>query len=122
MKKILYVIVIIISLLTSCNDDIPEKIENGTDIKIDGITARIYEIDGCEYYKWGHYDASWGTHKGNCKNPIHHQYKAVPFIYHTDTTTQIFPIDSVVVRENKIFCFIKGKLKFVSELKKGLLL
>jgi len=126
MKKLIILLggilfVLILSLLTSCNNESNIQ-ENPTQIKIDGLYGRIYIIDGCEYYKFGIYDQSWGTHKGNCKNPIHNQYKPIPLIYHIDSTIQIFPIDSVIVKENKIFCFTKGKLKFVSGLKKRLLI
>jgi len=31
----------------------------------------IYTLDGCEYVRFGHGNFSWGSHKGNCSNPIH---------------------------------------------------
>jgi hypothetical protein len=32
----------------------------------------IYLLDGCEYIEVnGGTSSAWGTHKGNCKNPIH---------------------------------------------------
>lgn len=31
----------------------------------------IYIIDSCEYIVFHNGNATWGSHKGNCKNPIH---------------------------------------------------
>jgi hypothetical protein len=31
----------------------------------------VYTLEGCEYIVVGHGDRKWGSHKGNCKNPIH---------------------------------------------------
>jgi hypothetical protein len=33
----------------------------------------VYTLEGCEYIKVGIGNTSWGSHKGNCKNPIHKQ-------------------------------------------------
>lgn len=30
-----------------------------------------YTYEGCEYIKVGFGKSIWGSHKGNCKNPIH---------------------------------------------------
>lgn len=32
---------------------------------------KIYTLEGCEYIVAGYGNAVWGSHKGNCKNPIH---------------------------------------------------
>jgi outer membrane lipoprotein-sorting protein len=32
---------------------------------------RTYTLEGCEYIVAGVGDMKWGSHKGNCKNPIH---------------------------------------------------
>jgi hypothetical protein len=34
---------------------------------------RIYTLEGCEYIVAGVGNYQWGTHKGNCNNPIHVQ-------------------------------------------------
>ncbi len=31
----------------------------------------IYILDGCEYIAVGAGNTKWGSHKGDCKNPIH---------------------------------------------------
>jgi len=30
-----------------------------------------FTYEGCEYIKVGYGQSIWGSHKGNCKNPIH---------------------------------------------------
>ena len=32
---------------------------------------RVYTLEGCEYIVIGSGSSQWGSHKGNCKNPIH---------------------------------------------------
>jgi len=32
---------------------------------------KVYTLEGCEYIVVGHGNIRWGSHKGNCKNPIH---------------------------------------------------
>jgi hypothetical protein len=32
---------------------------------------KVYTLEGCEYIKVGFGRDAWGSHKGNCKNPIH---------------------------------------------------
>jgi hypothetical protein len=33
---------------------------------------RVYTLEGCEYIVVGAGKERWGSHKGNCKNPIHY--------------------------------------------------
>ena len=33
----------------------------------------VYTLEGCEYILVGHGNFQWGSHKGNCKNPIHQE-------------------------------------------------
>lgn len=40
---------------------------------------RTYSLDGCEYIVVGSGQNRWGTHKGNCSNPIHKgQHPSLP--------------------------------------------
>jgi hypothetical protein len=34
---------------------------------------RVYTLEGCEYIVVGSGDWKWGSHKGNCTNPIHNK-------------------------------------------------
>jgi hypothetical protein len=33
---------------------------------------KVYTLEGCEYVVGGVGKTQWGSHKGNCKNPIHY--------------------------------------------------
>jgi hypothetical protein len=33
---------------------------------------KVYTLEGCEYIVVGYSQLRWGSHKGNCKNPIHY--------------------------------------------------
>jgi hypothetical protein len=37
--------------------------------ELTNVTECTYQ--GCEYIKVGFGERAWGSHKGNCKNPIH---------------------------------------------------
>ena len=63
----------------SCGNDIeankPLVISRGLDTTSEryDLQYKIYTLEGCEYIVVGsgnrHFN--WGSHKGNCKNPIH---------------------------------------------------
>ena len=74
MKKLLFLIGL--SLLVSCNNDTsvsrPQEtgvLSKDTENYYQRVTEYTYE--GCEYIKVGYGKSIWGSHKGNCKNPIH---------------------------------------------------
>jgi hypothetical protein len=62
-------ILLIVGLVVSCVDQKPQ--EEVVVEKISNITEFTYQ--GCEYIEVGVGTRSWGSHKGNCKNPIHKQ-------------------------------------------------
>lgn len=69
MKKIF----IAILLLSSCTE-IPKKREEPKELSKGSNTNRVteYTYEGCEYIVIRDLSrSSWGSHKGNCKNPIH---------------------------------------------------
>lgn len=35
------------------------------------LQYKQYTLEGCEYIVVNYGDKQWGSHKGNCKNPIH---------------------------------------------------
>jgi hypothetical protein len=61
--------------LTSCDKTISEQIEKPirlrqkSDDRFKNVTEFTY--GGCEYIKVGFEKDAWGSHKGNCENPIH---------------------------------------------------
>ena len=66
MKKLLILALVLSSCIDSGNRPTePEK------IIINDVNYKVYEIEGCEYIVMGYGDSKWGSHKGNCKNPLH---------------------------------------------------
>jgi hypothetical protein len=49
----------------------PKELSKTTDNYYQRVVEYTYE--GCEYIKVGYSQNVWGSHKGNCKNPIHKQ-------------------------------------------------
>ena len=70
------VILIFITLfLFSCGYQTPKvneqpiSLRQQSDDRYTNVTE--YTYGGCEYIKVGTGQNAWGSHKGNCKNPIH---------------------------------------------------
>jgi hypothetical protein len=49
----------------------PHGIELNNESKYYNQQYQVYTLEGCEYVVAGVGDGRWGSHKGNCKNPIH---------------------------------------------------
>jgi hypothetical protein len=78
MKKLLFLIVL--SLLVSCEGNIqvstqPKEEPIGLRQKSDEHYKNVTEFTygGCEYIRVGYGQNAWGSHKGNCTNPIHRE-------------------------------------------------
>lgn len=68
----------ILMLLVSCEHQRsqtavkpPKELSKTADDYYRNVTEFTYE--GCEYIKVSSGQNAWGSHKGNCKNPIHKQ-------------------------------------------------
>jgi hypothetical protein len=62
-------------VLMSCNSN-PEKPKTETKELNNSseryeLNYKVYTLEGCEYIVIGVGNTRWGSHKGNCKNPIH---------------------------------------------------
>ena len=79
-----YLIILLSLILTSCHDSARDYIRptptvSGSEAELDTLSplyhtaTNIYSYEGCEYIVVGHGESRWGTHKGNCKNPIHNK-------------------------------------------------
>ena len=61
--------------ITSCGKQAPQPIEKPiglrqqSDDRHKNVTEFTY--GGCEYIRVGYGQSAWGSHKGNCSNPIH---------------------------------------------------
>jgi hypothetical protein len=67
---------IILITLVSCKEqksqmrvEPTKELSETTENYYQRVTEFTYE--GCEYIKVGYGQSIWGSHKGNCKNPIH---------------------------------------------------
>jgi hypothetical protein len=69
--------VAIFCIFGSCEEDKRPKAPESKRMELDSTSQyydqqyRVYTLEGCEYLVVGHGDMRWGSHKGNCKNPIH---------------------------------------------------
>jgi hypothetical protein len=68
MKKFLLIILSLI-ILVSCEDNLPKSSQPTVLSDVKSVEVMVY--DSCEYVVVGHGTRAWGSHKGNCKNPIH---------------------------------------------------
>jgi len=55
--------------LLSCSSNNTQTVKGPEELNSDRVTEFTYE--GCEYVRIGFGERAWGSHKGNCKNPIH---------------------------------------------------
>lgn len=77
MLRLFWVIIVIMSLsimtlmLESCSE--PKKQREVKVYNIDTLNTDyvIYVVDSCEYIVFYSGSSTWGTHKGDCNNPIH---------------------------------------------------
>jgi hypothetical protein len=65
----------VLMLLVSCGKQDAQQIEEpiGLRQKSDDRHKNVTEFTygGCEYIRVGYGQSAWGSHKGNCTNPIH---------------------------------------------------
>jgi hypothetical protein len=64
--------------ISSCNENRGPKAPVGSRLTLDSTSQysdqnyKVYMLEGCEYVVVGFERSNrWGSHKGNCKNPIH---------------------------------------------------
>jgi hypothetical protein len=60
----------IMTLMVGCTGRGRKKVEV---YNVDTLNTNysIYIIDNCEYIVYYNGNSTWGSHKGNCNNPIH---------------------------------------------------
>ena len=79
MKQI-FTLALIAYMLTSCEGSVqvsnkpnPHRLELDNKSEYYDQNYKVYTLEGCEYIVVGVGKTQWGSHKGNCKNPIHTQ-------------------------------------------------
>lgn len=72
--------VLVAFMVTSCEGNVQVSTHtNKSELKLDNTAVYYdqnyvtYTLEGCEYILVGIGNNRWGSHKGNCKNPIHNQ-------------------------------------------------
>jgi hypothetical protein len=79
---ILILTALVIFMVTSCKPDNYKDPRQDTSVsryELDSTSQyydrnyRTYTLEGCEYIMVNAGSLTWGSHKGNCKNPIHKQ-------------------------------------------------
>jgi hypothetical protein len=79
MKRLLWTILFLISasILTMMVGCAPADEKKGVKVfdesQLNHLSYSIYVIDSCEYIIVHNGNATWGSHKGNCNNPIHNR-------------------------------------------------
>ena len=76
-------VALVMILMNSCSldEDRGPKAPQSKRMELDSTSQysdqnyKVYILDGCEYIVYGLGDNRWGSHKGNCKNPIHNEKK-----------------------------------------------
>ena len=76
MCRLFWSIVVIISLcimtlMVGCSERQKQKEVGVYNVDTLNSNYSIYIIDSCEYIVFYGGSSTWGSHKGNCKNPIH---------------------------------------------------
>ena len=79
MKKIIVMsVTVMLVTISGCSNEQPKTKQITQEPKVltkdtENYYQRVteYTYEGCEYIKVGYGQSIWGSHKGNCKNPIH---------------------------------------------------
>jgi hypothetical protein len=58
---------------------------------------KIYTLEGCEYIVVGYGNTRWGSHKGDCKNPVHRR----------DSQPQEYAVEDIMMEEKHFDCRVE---------------
>ena len=81
MKTIAYLSLFILFLtlgFSACDENNGQKAPLSKRMELDSTSRysdqnyKVYTLEGCDYVVVGYGKDRWGSHKGNCKNPIHY--------------------------------------------------
>lgn len=73
MKIIAYLSLISFFLIVGFSACSQQKVDNTKPKQLSDGSVRVVIYDSCEYIIVGGGHSKWGSHKGNCKNPIHNK-------------------------------------------------
>jgi hypothetical protein len=75
------IIILLVAIFASCSERRGSKAPDSKRMELDSTSQyydqnyKVYTLEGCEYIVVGYGNTRWGSHKGNCKNPIHNGNK-----------------------------------------------
>jgi len=81
MKKTILITIFASIFFSSCKENRGTKAPNSKRMELDSTSQyydqnyKVYTLEGCEYIVVGYGNTRWGSHKGNCKNPVHNGNK-----------------------------------------------
>ena len=70
---VVIILLCIMSLMVGCTGREKQKEISVYDVDTLDTEYSIYIIDSCEYIIFYGGSSTWGSHKGNCNNPIHYK-------------------------------------------------
>ena len=70
---VVIILLCIMTLLVGCTSREKQKEISVYDVDTLDTEYSVYIIDSCEYVIFYGGSSTWGSHKGNCKNPIHYK-------------------------------------------------
>ena len=70
---VVIILLCIMTLLVGCTGREKQKEISVYDVDTLDTEYSIYIIDSCEYIIFYGGSSTWGSHKGNCSNPIHNR-------------------------------------------------
>jgi hypothetical protein len=81
MNRLILIVISSVGIFTSCSERRGHKAPESKRLELDSTSIyydqqySVYTLEGCEYIVSGYGNCRWGSHKGNCKNPIHNGNK-----------------------------------------------
>ena len=70
---VVIILLCIMTLLVGCTSREKQKEISVYDVDTLDTEYSVYIIDSCEYVIFYGGSSTWGSHKGNCSNPIHNR-------------------------------------------------
>jgi hypothetical protein len=70
---VVIILLCIMTLLVGCTSREKQKEISVYDVDTLDTEYSVYIIDSCEYIIFYGGSSTWGSHKGNCNNPIHNR-------------------------------------------------
>jgi hypothetical protein len=77
MNRLILITILLVAIFTSCSGRRGSKAPDSKRMELDSSSQycdqqyKVYTLEGCEYIVVGYGNSRWGSHKGDCKNPIH---------------------------------------------------